>query len=134
VAVLGVGGFVVQFPLGALADRYPERLLLRACLWAGLVGAMVAAALVGWGAALLVPLGPSATVLAAAGAGLAIVAQAGDLLESWIKRRFQVKDTSRLIPGHGGLLDRLDGVLAAAPVAALLSFAVGYGRLLWEIP
>ena len=41
VAVLGVGGFVVQFPLGALADRYPERLLLRACLWAGLVGALL---------------------------------------------------------------------------------------------
>jgi len=63
---------------------------------------------------------------------LGLVAQAGDLFESWIKRRFHVKDTSSLIPGHGGLLDRLDAVLAAAPVAALIAILLGSGRALWQ--
>lgn len=63
---------------------------------------------------------------------LGLVAQAGDLFESWIKRRFHVKDTSSLIPGHGGLLDRLDAVLAAAPVAALITILLGPGRALWH--
>ena len=54
-------------------------------------------------------------------AGLAIVEQFGDLAESVAKRRFGVKDSSGLIPGHGGLLDRLDGLLAVIPVVALLT-------------
>jgi phosphatidate cytidylyltransferase len=70
-----------------------------------------------------------ATVLAAL---LAIVAQAGDLLESAVKRRLRIKDTSHLIPGHGGLFDRLDAILAAAPVAALLALALGRGVVLWR--
>ncbi len=51
---------------------------------------------------------------------LAIMAQAGDLFESWLKRRAGVKDSGSLLPGHGGILDRLDGLVPVAPLAALL--------------
>ncbi len=69
---------------------------------------------------------------------LSIVAQAGDLFESAIKRRFGAKDTSHLIPGHGGLMDRLDGFIAAALVAAMIGIvarrlldAAARGLLVW---
>jgi phosphatidate cytidylyltransferase len=51
-----------------------------------------------------------------------IVAQFGDLFESAVKRRFHVKDSSHLIPGHGGMMDRLDGFVAAAAFAALVGW------------
>ena len=64
---------------------------------------------------------------------LGIAAQAGDLAESALKRRCGVKDSGRLIPGHGGLLDRLDGLFTAAPLAALLSLGCGYGQAFWQL-
>jgi phosphatidate cytidylyltransferase len=54
------------------------------------------------------------------GALLAVVGQCGDLFESWLKRRAGVKDSGTLIPGHGGALDRVDAIVFAAPVYALL--------------
>ena len=105
----------------------------------GAVGGLLAATLFGWAVAQLAAPGNGlmAVVLAAT---LSIVSQAGDLFESWVKRRFRVKDSSALIPGHGGLLDRLDGLLWAAPVAALLGLAhgvaagriAGLGEFLWR--
>jgi len=91
--------------------------------WAGLIGGMLAAGLVGVLAAGL--LGRDAMLLVVGGMILAIIAQGGDLLESWSKRRFGVKDSSHIIPGHGGILDRVDGLLAVFPVAFVYFWAVG---------
>ena len=99
--------------------------------WSGAIGGLAAAMLVGLATAMLLAPGGASRAVAVA-AMLGVMAQAGDLVESWIKRRFDVKDTSALIPGHGGLLDRLDGVIAAAPVAALLAFLLGQGQPLWR--
>ncbi len=82
--------------------------------WAGLIGGAFCAALVSGIAAAW--LQQPVVWMVLVGAGLAVVAQAGDFLESWCKRRFGVKDSSNIIPGHGGILDRVDGLLAALPL------------------
>jgi phosphatidate cytidylyltransferase len=98
----------------------------------GALGGLIAAIAVGLLAAHF--LSDAATIWRAAlvAAVLGIVAQVGDLLESFVKRRLEVKDSGHLIPGHGGLFDRLDGILAAAPVAAVLALALGRGVVLWQ--
>lgn len=87
--------------------------------WSGLLGGMVAAGLVAMGLGLVfgLPLAPLA--LALLGAALAAWSQMGDLTESAVKRRFGVKDSGSIIPGHGGILDRVDGLVFAAPAVAL---------------
>ena len=83
----------------------------------GLIGALIAGAAAGWAYAALVGAGGGAGALA--GFVLAAIGMVGDLFESMLKRRFGVKDASQLIPGHGGVLDRLDGLMAATLTAAL---------------
>lgn len=85
--------------------------------WAGLAGGVVAAGLFGW---LLHAQAGLNWQLAVATPALAVLAQLGDLYESALKRRAGVKDSGNILPGHGGVLDRLDGLVPVAPIAALL--------------
>lgn len=91
--------------------------------WAGLAGGVATAALACAVFGLIVP-GASPVGLAMFGALLGVAAQMGDLAESALKRRYGVKDVSRLIPGHGGFMDRLDGLVCAAAVAGLVALAL----------
>lgn len=122
-----IGAYVVGRTVGG--PRMAKRVSPKKT-WAGLAGGVALAAalsalLAHWQPELAEVLGGGgAAAVAAAGAALAIVEQAGDLLESAVKRRAGVKDASGIIPGHGGVLDRCDGLLAASlalalPVAAL---------------
>jgi phosphatidate cytidylyltransferase len=86
--------------------------------WSGLIGAVGASAVIGALFWFAVP-GGSALRLAAVGAAVAMVAQAGDLAESALKRRFGAKDAGSILPGHGGVMDRVDGLIAAATAVAL---------------
>lgn len=98
--------------------------------WAGLLGGVCSAAAIGG----LFPffLGFSAwTITLWFAVVLACVAQGGDLLESYLKRRFGVKDSGSIIPGHGGVLDRMDGLIAAAPVVAVVVALWGGGLETW---
>jgi phosphatidate cytidylyltransferase len=95
--------------------------------WSGFVGGLAAATAVGTLMAALPAfnLNPYAAALIGLGVGLATMA--GDLWESALKRRFGVKDSGDLIPGHGGLLDRVDGLMFAVVVMALLRLANHWG-------
>ncbi len=99
--------------------------------WSGAAGGLLAAMLVGEAAGGLLAVAPMGRAAIVAGL-LGLAAQVGDLLESAIKRHFGVKDSGKLIPGHGGLLDRLDGLLTAAPTAAALALLLGRGVALWQ--
>jgi phosphatidate cytidylyltransferase len=87
--------------------------------WAGLGGAMAGSAMASVCVGLWIGV-PALWMLGLLAAALAIVEQAGDLFKSAMKRHYGVKDTGRLIPGHGGVIDRVDGLVAVAVAAALI--------------
>ncbi|MEF2550193.1 phosphatidate cytidylyltransferase [Aurantimonas sp. A2-1-M11] len=91
--------------------------------WSGAAGGLLAGTILGAVYAHFVSgdVGVFIIVLAAV---LSVVGQAGDLFESWIKRRFGVKDSGRLIPGHGGLMDRIDALIVAMAVTWVVGLAI----------
>ena len=103
--------------------------------WSGLAGGIAGASLAHYGLGLIHPsLGSlfgtnPAPVLGSllSGGAVAVVAQSGDFFESWMKRRAGVKDSGRLIPGHGGLFDRVDGLLAVLFAVGLALLVAGAG-------
>ena len=166
-AGVGYAGVMVLAPLLLRADRaygFSALALLFAIVWSTDIVAYFAGRAIGgpklspavspnktWSGAIAGALGAVAVAVTIAGfigtlekgtialiAGLlSVVAQAGDLLESWVKRRFGAKDTSRLIPGQGGVMDRLDGFWAAALAGCLVGVLRGgfdnaaRGLLVW---
>jgi phosphatidate cytidylyltransferase len=100
--------------------------------WSGALGGLLAAVGVGLVAVPFLADGRPGWRTALVALGIGIVGQAGDLLESFVKRRLEVKDSSNLIPGHGGLFDRLDAILSSALAGAVLALALGRGVVLWQ--
>ena len=104
--------------------------------WSGAIGGVIAAVVAALIIARVAGTGglPAIAMIAVL---LSVAAQAGDLFESVLKRHFGAKDSSHLIPGHGGLMDRLDGFVAAAALGALIGLLRGgleapaRGLLLW---
>ena len=98
--------------------------------WAGLLGGLGAAGIVGVVTAMILEK-ESGMALAGWSAAVGAVSHAGDLGESWLKRHFGVKDMGNILPGHGGLFDRVDGLLAAAVAVAVISVLGESGILIW---
>ncbi|MEX0693419.1 MAG: phosphatidate cytidylyltransferase [Rhodospirillales bacterium] len=97
--------------------------------WAGFIGGVGFASIVGGSFALFWDGAPATVALWAC--VVAIFSQAGDLFESFVKRHFGVKDSSRLIPGHGGLLDRVDALVSGAVALAAMKLLMGKSIMPW---
>jgi phosphatidate cytidylyltransferase len=121
-----IGGYVFGRAIGGpkLAPQISPKKT-----WAGLAGAVILAATAGFGVAVAFNASRPLDAMLI-GAALAVIGQGGDLFESSIKRRFNLKDSGALIPGHGGMLDRVDALLWAVPAfAALVAAGAARGLL-----
>jgi phosphatidate cytidylyltransferase len=96
--------------------------------WEGLIGGLITSLLITIGVGLYQNWSPRALVLAILGAALVVVISVvGDLTESMFKRSSGIKDSSQLLPGHGGVMDRIDSLTAAVPVFTVLLWLAGWG-------
>ena len=95
--------------------------------WAGLVGGVMGAAIIGAAMSLFIT-NTTPVYLIVFGGILAVISQIGDLFESSLKRKYDVKDSGGILPGHGGMLDRLDGMLAVAITVFLLLIARSFDK------
>ena len=129
-----IGGYIVGKTLGGpklCPAISPKK------TWAGLLGAIGFAMLVAYVFALYLkaydyvslPIHHTTRLLVFSAGILAVIAQIGDLFESFIKRKLGLKDSSNLIPGHGGLFDRVDGLIFAAGITALVVYLANEGVL-----
>ena len=127
VVAADTGGYLVGRTVGGpkLAPRIsPNK------TWSGLAGAVVGAALAGLCTAFILN-HTNVWMLTLISAGIGLLEQGGDLVESAFKRHFGVKDTSQIIPGHGGVLDRVDGLLAVAVAVLVINLWAGGSVLAW---
>ena len=127
VVAADTGGYLVGRTVGGpkLAPRIsPNK------TWSGLGGAVAGAALVGLLTAFVLN-HTNVWMLTLISAVLGLLEQGGDLVESAFKRHFGVKDTSQIIPGHGGVLDRVDGLLAVAVAVVIANEWAGGSVLAW---
>lgn len=128
VVAADTGGYIAGRSIGGpkLAPRIsPNK------TWAGLGGAVAGAAIIGLLTGFIVN-HTNVWLLVLLSAVLGIVEQAGDLVESALKRHFGVKDASHIIPGHGGVLDRVDGLLAVALAVLVIGIWAGRSVLTWS--
>jgi len=127
-----IGGYFAGRAIGG-AKLWPR--VSPSKTWAGATGGFILSLVVAGGFA-MAGFGRTGPLLMLA-AGLSVASQLGDLFESAIKRRFGVKDSGHIIPGHGGLMDRLDGLVAAVVVAAIFGIlrggagGVGTALMVW---
>ena len=127
VVAADTGGYLVGRTIGGpkLAPRIsPNK------TWSGLGGAVAGTAIVGLLTGFMLN-HTNVLTLTLMSAGLGLIEQGGDLVESAFKRHFGVKDTSQIIPGHGGVLDRVDGLLAVALAVVIMNEWAGGSVLAW---
>ena len=122
-----IGGYIFGMAIGGpkLAPAISPKKT-----WSGFLGGTLMGAGAGWG--MVSYHRPDAALeIALFSAILAVVSQMGDLFESWIKRRNDVKDSGNIIPGHGGMFDRVDGLVAVAIALALINISMQGNVLVW---